>query len=199
MPMYAQLTLTLKQGIVVDHARSVVRRITNHNAISAYDALDGNPLQADSNRALGAEFVASQATVIYFMQGTDVVVATILAQSIPQLKNQCMRVSRQLRGEGLRLEKSNATVLVSIDGTDIDILTGSEVRVHSRIREWVKEKFLDRFLPTLITVSLTAHFMAGTPAVISAAVASVSVLISAIWYLLAEAVEGSHWDWRESK
>lgn len=89
--------------------------------------------------------------------------------------------------------------MVSENGSDIDILSGEKVTFPSRWWEALKERFIGKFVPALVTVTLTTLLMAGTPALRSAEIGLVAALIGALLDAAIAALTGEPWKWKESK
>ncbi|MDQ0621612.1 hypothetical protein [Paraburkholderia graminis] len=197
--MYAELTLILKVPIDRAEAVAMLTKIIGGNAVTVQSAVAGTPLMTVADLALCAEQVSTRANVVYFMAGPDTLVANVFAKSISQIRAQCTRISRQLSAAGMKMKKVAAAILVSANGSDMDILSGEEVSLLSRWWEALRDRFIGKFVPALLTVSLAALFMAGTPALKSAEIGLVAAIIGAVIDAMSVAVVSETWKWKESK
>jgi hypothetical protein len=197
--VYGELTLTLKKAIDRDTAIEALSKMIGGNAVTVQSVVAGTSLASVAALALCAEQVSTRANIIYFMAGPDTLVANIFAKSTSQIRTQFSRISRQLPAQGQKLKKVNAAILVSVNGSDIDILSGEKVAFPWRWWEALKERFIGKFVPALVTVSLTALLMAGTPALKSAEIGLVAAMIGALLDAAIAALTGEPWKWKESK
>jgi hypothetical protein len=197
--VYAELKVILKSPIQRAAALESLRKMVGGNEVAVRESVEGTPLIDVAHLALCAEQVSSRANVVYFMAGSDTLVANIFAKSISEIREQCVRISRQLASQGLKMEKVGASILVSANGSDMDILVGEKVNFWSRCSESLKDRFLGKFLPALVTVSLTAQFMAGTPALQSAQIGLVAASVGALIDAIVAALAADNWKWKESK
>ncbi len=97
------------------------------------------------------------------------------------------------------MNKVGASILVTENGSDIDIFIGEEVSYLSRLWDALKDRFIGKFIPALVTVFLASQFMAGTPIVKSAQIGFVAALVGALIDALLTASSANNWKWKESK
>ena len=197
--MYAELTLTLEKAIDRKDMLKALEKMIGGNLVAVKESVEGTPLLAVAHLALCAEQVSSRANVVYFMAGSDTLVANIFAKTISQLRAQCIRISRQLALHGLKMAKVGASILVSANGSDMDILTGEKVGFYSRFWESLKERFIGKFVPALVTAFLATQFLAGTPALKSAEIGLLAATLGALLDAIIAALASDSWKWKESK
>ena len=197
--MYAELIVTLKGQIKRQEATDALNEMIGGNSMVPQTALNGTPLMQVAGRALCAEQISNRAIIVYFMTGTDQLVANVFAQSLTQLKVQCDRISRQLPSHDLKIDKVIATILVTDNGTDTDILSGEKVSLWSRCWESLRDRFLGKFIPALVTVFFASLYMAGTPALKSAEIGLAAALAGALLDAVISAIAAETWKWKESK
>ena len=197
--MYGELTLTLKTSINRATAVAELSKMIGGNAVAVQFAVAGTPLVSVADLALCAEQVSTRANIVYFMAGPDTLVANIFAKSTSQIRTQCARISRQLPAQGQKLERVSAAILVSVNGSDMDILSGEKVSIFSRWWEALKDRFIGKFVPALVTVSLASLLMAGTSALKSAEIGLVAAAAGALLDALVAALTAETWKWKEPK
>ena len=197
--MYAELTVILKKPISKSVAVTYLTNMIGGNKVTVQSAVAGTPLVAVANLALCAEQVSTRANIVYFMSGPDTLIANIFAKSISQIREQCKRISRQLSAQGLKVKKVGAAILVSVSGSDIDILSGEKVSFFSRWLEALRDRFIGKFVPPMVTVFLASLLMAGTPVLKSAEIGLVAAIVGALVDAIVAALSAETWKWKESK
>jgi hypothetical protein len=169
------------------------------NTITVQLAVSGTSLVSVSTSALCAEQISNRANIVCFMLGTDTLVANIFAQSVSQIRAQCVRIARQLAAQGQQLDRVSASILVTLNGSDIDIFSGEKVSTAARRWEALKDRFVGKFVPALVTVFFASLWMAGTPALKSAEIGLVAAVVGALLDALVAALSAGNWKWKESK
>lgn len=196
--MYGELTLTLKAPI--DRASAIVAlsKMIGGNSMSVQVAVSGTPLPNVAALALCAEQISTRANIVYFMAGPDMLVANIFAKSTSQIRAQSARIARQLPAQGQKLKCVSAAILISIDGSDMEILSGEKVSFFGRWWEALKDRFIGKFVPAVLTVSLASFLLAGTPALKSAEIALFAAIVGALLDAVLAALVAEPWKWRGS-
>lgn len=197
--MYGELTLTLRAPIDRKTALAELSKMIGANAIAVEQAVSGTSLVSVSASALCAEQISNRANVVYFMLGSDTLVANIFAKSVSQIRAQCVRIARQLATQGQELDRVSASILVTLNGSDIDILSGEKMSTAARWWEALKDRFIGKFVPALVTVFFASILMAGTPALMSAEIGLVAAVVGASLDALVAALSAENWKWKESK
>jgi uncharacterized MnhB-related membrane protein len=197
--VYGELTLTLKTSIDRPKAVEALLKMIGGNVVPVQLAVAGTPLVGVGALALCAEQVSTRANIVYFMAGPDTLVANIFAKSTSQIRAQCSRISRQLSLQGQQQKKVSAAILVTVNGSDMDILSGEKVSIFSRWWEALRDRFVGKFVPAVVTVSLASLLMAGTPALKSAEIGLVAAIVGALLDAVFAALATETWKWKESK
>ena len=197
--MYAELTLVLRPPVQGNDVIHQLTQIVGTNRISVSDAVAGTKLASAAGMAILAEQIANRARIVYFMAGSDTVLAGIFAESAAQIQVQCARIPRQFRAEGGKLKQVSAVILVSARGAHVEMLAGEVQSLRRRWWEALRDRFLGKFLPSVVTVGAASFFMAGTSALISAQIGAVAALVGALVDAAMMALAAGDWKWKGAK
>ena len=196
--MYAELKIILKNSITQQVAINRINEIIGKNGISIADAVKESPIEEVAAFALLAEKNPPRAIIVYLLRGNDTIVANILAKSLNQLREECTRISRQFPSKELKVNKTSASILVEVNGTYSDILTGEAISFPKRWWEAMSDKFLTKFIPAIITAGAASHFLANTAAFTSALIGVAAATAGALFEAVIVARAGTNWKWKES-
>lgn len=199
--MYAELELKFRRPVDWASASQSIKDVVGANEVSVSTALASSFLSSVPsvvNAGLAAEQLMNAATIVYFREGSDAVRVYIAVRSLAEVKKQCKRIARQLPRRIGRLSAANATVLVSVKGTDEAILTGERLSFASRYWTAIADKFAGKIIPGAVTFALASHFLTGTTAVTSAAIGLVAAGVGAIFEAEVAARGAGDWKWKES-
>lgn len=200
--MYAELDLKFKQALDMRSARARIAANAGANQITPAAALQGTVLANEPTilaAALAAERIMNVATIIYFVEGGDTIKAHIVVRSLSDLRKQCARITRQLKGvfPAQPLVEATARVLVQVRGTDEAVISGRRVSFFQRMAETLLEKFVAKFVPAAVTFALAATFLAGTPAVQSAWIGALAACAGALVEATIAARNADEWKWKD--
>jgi len=201
--MYAELRFT------TTFDRSALRkqliRLIGPNRASASEAVKGTILQerfaAIKKRIVAAEVVGDSASVMFFFEGNDIIIAHITAATVGQLKTQAVRLTRQLSKlvQGRRFSAEASLFTREQHGSDELILTGEFVSCRHRYVNALTSKWAARTLPTAVACFLSLTWAAGTLSALTAQITFVATAGSFLLEALFLAMTADEWKWEEPK
>jgi hypothetical protein len=199
--MYAQLTIVATFSRP-ELSRKLIEQI-GVNRVRLEIGLQGTPFERDMSirdRIVATELIQNSASLVYFFEGSDTISVHIQAATVSELKQQAVRVTRQLRPLVNKWKRVSASVSVLIRerGESADpIIEGEYQRKRKRMTDALADKWLGKLLSPAIIFPAT-YFLASSSAATSALIA----LIAAVVTFGAEAVSAARgaeeWKWKDA-
>jgi hypothetical protein len=199
--VYANLRIYLKSGVNRTDIKRQLSAYLNDTSLTPAEAVEGTDLTAYAKLVVGAARFPSDIKVIYLCLADDEIQISVYGKSIPQIKTHCSNSLKRIRKMSkIKISNVSASILISYDGTDIDILAGKET-------SWLKLFFsalADRWLSKGITALLNAGgayliFKSSENPTISAAIALVATAVGILFEAIHSASRAESWSWSESK
>ena len=149
-----------------------------------------------ADQALCAERLSANVRVMYFMEGPDTLRAIIFLDSMSQVHIQCERIDRQLAAEGLKLKHVEARLIVSAFGESIPLMRGEKVSLPRRCWAALKDRFVEGFVPAVVTIAMTSALMTDEPALLAAQIGLVAASATALTDALVTGARAGRWIWK---
>ena len=199
--MYADLAVELKTGVQSNTLKIALADYLTNSAVPANLALAGKPLAGYAGQAVGAANFPSGTVVVYLHIVSDEISIYVYGKSIPQLKDQCTKSLKQLkRISGVKISKASASIMIPINGTDVDILTGQEGSWFRAFWEALKDKATSKLIPAAVVVGLSlAYFVPTSPPVATSIIAIAATAVGVLAEAGYSAWSTESWTWKESK
>jgi len=199
--VYAELNVELKSGVQPGNISRPLASHFGNSQISVDDALANTPIAGYANQGVGAASFPSGAVVVYLCIANDEISVYVYGKTIPQLKEQCNKAMKLLRKiKGVKVAVASASVLVPINGTDVDILTGEEVSWLVLFRDALLDKSISKLITAAVNSGLAVWFFTSTttPA-IGALIGLAATMVGVICEAIHSACGAESWCWKESK
>ncbi len=199
--MYAEVRVSLAKAVQSTSISTPLARHFGNSAITPALALANTPIAGYVNQAVGAAAFPPGVIVIYLCTASDEVLVHVYGKTIPQLKEHCAKAVKQLKKiNAVKVANSTASILVPINGTDVDLLAGTEASWWDSFWHFLVDKMISKLVAAAINAALAYWYLPSsssqfTSALIGLAATAISVL--------AEATHASwlskSWSWKESK
>lgn len=199
--MYAELNVSLAVAV---EPKSIERSLATHFGNSAVDpalALVDKPIAGYVKQAVGAAKFPTGVEVIYLCTASDEILVHVYGKTIPKLKEHCSKAVKQLKKFGaLKVVNATASILVPINGTDVDLLTGVEETWVGSFWDALVDKAVSKFVAAVINAGLAYRYfpVSSNPflsALIGLGATAVGVVVEAAY----AAWLSESWSWKESK
>ncbi|WP_157382670.1 hypothetical protein [Burkholderia ubonensis] len=199
--MYAELNVLLKSGVQPATISGPLATYFGNSQIAPSIALAGTPIAGYANLAVGAASFPSGAVVAYLCTANDEISVYVFGKTIPQLKEHCAKAVKQLKKmRGIKVAKASASVLVPINGTDTDILTGDERSWFSPFWDALLDKSISKLIAACVSSGLAVLIftLTGTPA-INGLIGLAATAIGVVFEAVHSAWRSESWSWKESQ
>lgn len=199
--MYAELRVVLKAGVQPEIIRGPLAKYFGQSRIEVVEALADTPIATYANQGVGAASFPSGAIVAFLCTANDEISVYVFGKSIPQLKDQCSKSLKPLRKiEGVKISSASASILVPLNGTDTDILTGVEISWWALFGDALLDKSISKLISAAATAALAVWLLntTATPT-ISALIGLAATTISVLFEAIHSACGAESWCWKESK
>lgn len=199
--MYAELNVSLAAAVQPASISQSLARHFGKSAIPPASALANTPISGYANQAVGAAAFPTGVVVIYLCTASDEVLVHVYGKTIPQLKEHCAKAVKQLKKIGaVKVANSNASILVPVNGTDIDLFTGKE-------DSWVGafwDALVDKAISKLAAVGINAglayiYFPLSSNPLLSALIGLGATAVSVVVEAAYAAWLSESWSWKETK
>jgi hypothetical protein len=199
--VYADLAVELKAAVLSNTLRTALSTYVGNSAVAPNLALAGTPLEGYAGQAVGAANFPPGTVVVFLHTANNQLTVYVQGKTIPQLKGQCVKSLTELkRIAGLRVSKASASIMIPVDGTDLDILTGEESSWLRAFWQGLKEKLTSKVVPAAVSAVIAVIYFAPSETPVAAAIIA---LVATFVGVLAEAAHSAWtrqaWTWKESK
>jgi hypothetical protein len=199
--LYAELNLSLAAAVL---PASISKSLASHfgkSAINPAFALANRPIAGYSNLAVGAAAFPTGVVVVYLCTASDEVLVHVYGKTIPQLKEHCAKAVKQLKKDKVvKITHSNASILVPINGTDVDLLAGIEKSWFGSFWDALIDKSISKLVTAVINAWLAyTYFQSLSTPLLSALIGVGATAIGVVIEAAYAAWLSESWCWKESK
>lgn len=199
--MYAELNVSLAAAVQPASISSSLAKHFGKSAINPASALQNTPISGYVNQAVGAAAFPTGVIVVYLCTASDEVLVHVYGKTIPQLKEHCAKAVKQLNKiSSVKVVNSNASILVPINGTDVDLLAGQEASFFKTFWDALVDKSISKLAAAAINAGLAYRYfpLSSNPlmsALIGLGATAIGVVVEAAY----AAWLSESWSWKESK
>lgn len=198
--MYAEISMSLKSAVSSGTLSSALKNSLGTSAIPAASAVASTPWASFEHQVVGAASFPNGTVVAYLhIEPLNDVLISVQGTSIRQIKETCTKVVKQVESfRFLSVGSVSARLMVPLNGSDTDILTGQKVSWLNVFWESCKQNFLVKLVPALASVGLLIFFIPASPSIASAFIAVAATLVSIVADAAWASRKAESWKWQES-
>lgn len=202
--MYLELRITADYGSKQEFVRKLRQEI-GVNAVSASTAVQNTIFRAHAPaivpKVIAAEQIQHKIFILYFLEGSDTIVAHVAARTVAETKQQAVRVARRtctLFANSSTPVRTKA-VIYAVDsfGLDTALITGERI---GRLRRFI-DAFTERWLARLVTPGLVfgvaAAYLPGSNLFVSAMIGFFAAIVTLVIESIVFISTADDWKWRE--
>lgn len=198
--MYAELNVSFKSAVNSATISAELKAYLGNSAVPSPIAVAGTRLAAFVHNVVGAARFPDGVLIIYLHMPADEIVVHVEGISIPQIKSQCDKILKQLRNiKSMSIVTATARIMIPMNGTDEDILTGEGTTWRSAFWDSLKEKLVSKVIPPAMVAALAIYYFAqpNTP-IVSAFIALAATTVGVLFEAALAARSIKTWKWKES-
>lgn len=143
------------------------------------------------------------AEYLYFLEGSDTIVAHVAARTVAEAKQQAVRVSRRMcalfEDPDVKMKTKAVIYAVNSQGFDTAVICGDRVSRGRRFADAFTERWLARILTPGFVFAGAAGYLSGTSFVHSALIGFLAAVVTLLIESMVFALTTEDWKWREIK
>lgn len=151
---------------------------------------------SSTRSVLIAETLPRGATVLYCLEGDDLIKVIVEAQTVAEMRAQCERIARQLSRKLGSLVSAKAVICFFDGGVEDVVLMGEHIPFLRRLWRSVAGKFVGRFRPAAVAFGLAASYLTGTTIVDATAIGAAAAAFGAVIEAIINAANSRSWAWK---
>jgi len=199
--VYANLRIYLKSGV---DRTAITRKLSSffgNSSITPMEALEGTNLTDYAHLIIGSAKFPPGIKVIYLHLTNDEIQISVYGKSLAQIKTHCTNALKRLKKiSEIKISNISASILITHDGTDIDILSGKEASPFRLFLSALTDRWTSKGVAAAVNAGGAALIFKSTEnPLISATIGFVATLVGIVFEAIHHAWQAESWSWSESK
>lgn len=199
--MYAELNVALAAGVEPNTVRDALKRHFGSSTVEPNDALQGTPIAGYVAQAVGAAEFPNGIVVIYLCIARDEILVYVYGRTISKIKAHCAKAVKLIKKiNGVKISTASASILIPVNGTDVDLLTGAEGSWFGAFWGALVDKIFSKFAAAAVNAGLAyIVFPSSSNPLLSALVGVGATAVGVVVEASYAAWLSESWSWKESQ
>ncbi len=183
---------------------SITRKLSSlldKASLTPAQAIEGTNLTDYANLIIGAAKFPPGIKVIYLYIADNEIQISIYGKSLAQIKIHCDSSLKRLKNiNGIKTSSISASILITHEGTDIDILSGKETSCFQLFLITLSDRWASKGVAAAVNAGGAAIIFKSTenPA-LSAFIGLAATIVGIVFEAIHTAWRAESWSWSESK
>ena len=204
--MYLELRITAEYG----DKKMFVERLNQEigiNAITAQAAVQKTMFRSAAStvvpEVVAAEQIQHKVSILYFLEGSDTIVAHVAARTVSETKQQAIRIARRtcalFENPTVKAKTKAIIYAVNSQGFDTAIISGQRLGRWRRFVDAFTKRWLGRIVTPGIVFGMASAYLPGTNLFQSALIGFLAAIMTLLIEGIAFASKADDWKWEEFK
>lgn len=154
-------------------------------------------------KVVAAEQIQHKAFILYFLEGSDTIVAHVAARTVAETKQQAVRIARRtctlFEKPSVKTTTKAVIYAVNSQGFDTAIISGHRIGRWRRFVDAFTERWLARIVSPSIVFGVATAYLPGTNFFQSALIGFLAAVLTLLIESIAFASTTDDWKWEEIK